>query len=71
MKQITEEQISEVITLINSRHVIEAKKILTNLEDVKENTKLRDKLKKIVREAGRSNMISKDKIINLLEEVNK
>jgi len=64
-------QITEIIQLINSRHVIEAKKILTNLEDVKENTKLKDKLQKVVREAGRSNIISKDDIINLLQEVNK
>jgi len=67
MKQITEKQISDVIRLMNERHVIEAKKILSNLEDVK-NPELKDKLQKVVREAGRSSVVSKDDIINLLEK---
>jgi len=67
MKQIEEKQVAEIIQLINKRHTIEAKEILSNLEDVKQDNKLKDELQKIIRNTGRSNMISKDKIVNLLE----
>jgi len=36
MKQISEEQLNELIDLLNERRILKAKHILNNLEDIKD-----------------------------------
>ena len=64
---ITDEEITKVILYINSYQTLKAKGILQNLEEQKKDT-LREDLRRLVRNNGRSNMISKSEIEELLRE---
>jgi len=64
MKIITNEQIQEILDSLSNRQTLNIKKILSEL---KEDT-IRDDLGRIVRDNGRSNMISKSEIEGLLNE---
>ena len=65
MKKITEEQIENIKNLINERKILDVKKILGSLEDSKEEEIL-EELKRITRDKGRTNMISKSEIEQIL-----
>ena len=65
MKKITEEQIENIKNLINERKILDVKKILGSLEDSKEEEIL-EELKRISRDKGRTNMIPKSEIEQIL-----
>lgn len=64
MKIITDQEISEILNLINERRIIQVRKVLKNLT----NDPLRDKLRTLIRNLGKSNMINKEEIEVLLKE---
>lgn len=70
MKQISNEGIQEIISLINNRQTIQAKKKLTELED-SEGNKILDDLKRVVRNLGKSNMIMKSEIEEIINRYSK
>lgn len=64
MKQITDEEIVQIIEMINERRIIQVKKMLNNLP----NEQLRIKLRTLIRNSGKTNMIEKDKIEKILKD---
>ncbi|MFX1312066.1 MAG: hypothetical protein ACFFHD_05595 [Promethearchaeota archaeon] len=69
MKKISEEQIKEIIYEINNHKTIGIKKQLNELEDCKEQEIL-DDLKRLIRNNGRSNMISKSDLEEIRNKYN-
>lgn len=64
MRAITDKEIEELIKTIDSRNLLQVKKSLTNLPE----DELRIKLKTLIINLGKSNMINKEEIEVLLNE---
>lgn len=63
---ITDLEIKEIKELINSHNIIKIKTILNNLKPFEDN--LRKELEKEIRNLGKSNMISVDRLKQILKE---
>jgi len=70
MKQISNEEIQEIISCINNRQTIQVKKKLSELEESKED-EIINELKRLLRNLGKSNMIMKSEIENLINRYSK
>jgi hypothetical protein len=64
MKIITDEQIEEIKLRLKIRGYIKIIEIINNLKE----DKLRDELKRIIRNSGRTNMINKEELEILINE---
>lgn len=65
-KIITQSEIEKIIFLLNERSNLKVKQILKDLPD--EDSELKNKLKTLIRNLGKSNMINKTEIEELINE---
>jgi len=68
MKNITEEQIEEIVDLINTHRTLSVKKRLKELPDCKEEEIIK-KLKRIIMNSGRSNLVATSEIEQILVDI--
>jgi len=70
MKKIEEKDIEDILMYLNSRQSLEAKKILNNLEDCEceKLGKFKGEIERLVRNCGRSSVISLSEIKKIIEE---
>ena len=68
--EITEEDKEEIILLLNSRSYIGIRNLLKQLKEINTNyEKFFEEIKKLVRESGRTSMVSIQEIEKLIVEV--
>jgi len=62
--EITSEQVVEIRNLLNTHQTIKVKHILNELKPIK----MKEQLKKLIMECGRSNMVSIEKLKEVVNE---
>ncbi len=66
--KFTEKDREEVLRLLSSKSIMGAKNYLNQLLVLKNYEEFYNEVKSVIRNAGKSNIISKDEIENLMEE---
>ena len=66
-KIITDKEIEKIVTMSFRNSTLQIKKLLSELPELKEDT-LREDIRRLLRDKGRSNMINTSEIRNVLNE---